>query len=108
MTAHVMDSGETDAVEAEPKDLSGEDDDASQTGVSRPEELTPPVDHIRSVATYLLVIFGLTIVLILVLTTAVACWRQSALKDLIGFFSTVVAMLGTLLGGVVAFYFARR
>jgi hypothetical protein len=33
---------------------------------------------------------------------------ESAFKDLIGFFSTVVAMLGTLLGGVVAFYFARR
>jgi hypothetical protein len=56
----------------------------------------------------LLVIFGITIVLILLLTTAIACWRESALKDLIGFFSTVVAMLGTLLGGVVAFYFARR
>jgi hypothetical protein len=58
--------------------------------------------------TYLLVIFGMTIVPILVLTTAVACRRESALKDLIGFFSPVVAMLGTLLGGVVAFYFARR
>ena len=90
------------------KDLSEEDDNASQGGVSKPEELTPPVDHIRSVASYLLVIFGITIVLILLLTTAIACWRESALKDLIGFFSTVVAMLGTLLGGVVAFYFTRR
>jgi len=27
---------------------------------------------------------------------------------MIGFFSTVVATLGTLIGGVVAFYFARR
>lgn len=90
------------------RDLSEEDDTASRSGVSEPEELTPPIDHIRSVASYLLVIFGITIVLILLLTTVIACWRESALKDMIGFFSTVVAMLGTLLGGVVAFYFARR
>lgn len=30
------------------------------------------------------------------------------MKDLIGFFGTVIATLGTLIGGVVAFYFARR
>lgn len=108
MTAHAMETGQLNAAEPERRDLSDEDDDASRTGVSKPEELAPPVDHIRSVATYLLVTFGITIVLILILTTAVACWRESALKDLIGFFSTVVAMLGTLLGGVVAFYFARR
>jgi hypothetical protein len=96
------------AIEQERKDLSGEDDRASQGGVSRPEELPPPPDHIRRVASYLLLIFGVSIVLILLLTTAIAWWRADALKDVVGFFGTVVATLGTLLGGVVAFYFARR
>jgi hypothetical protein len=89
-------------------DLSGEDDHASRSGVQRPEERPPPPDHIRRVANQLLLIFGVSIILILLLTTAIAWGRTGALKDVIGFFSTVVATLGTLLGGVVAFYFARR
>ncbi len=89
------------------EDLSNEDRQASLAGVGVPEE-QPPADHVRSVARAILLIFGVSMGLILLLTTAVAFWRQPALKDVIAFFGTVVATLGTLLGGVVAFYFARR
>jgi hypothetical protein len=101
-------STEGAVVEQERRDLSGEDDRASHGGVVKPDERPPPPDHIRSVASYLLLIFGISMILILLLTTAVAWWRVEALKDVINFFGTIVATLGTLLGGVVAFYFARR
>lgn len=90
------------------RDLSGEDDRASRGGVQRPDERPPPADHVRWVANKILWIFGVCIVLILLLTTATAWWKTAALKDVIGFFSTVIATFGTLIGGVVAFYFARR
>jgi hypothetical protein len=68
----------------------------------------PPHDHVRTVATRLLFIFGGCLFLILGLATAVAYFRPEVLKDMINFFATIVAMLGTLLGGVVAFYFTRK
>ena len=46
---------------------------------------------------------GLILVLILVMATWVAWFQPGSLKDVIGFFATVVATLGTLLDGVVAF-----
>lgn len=96
--------GRPDGVE----DLSEEDHRASRGGMQRVEERPPPADHVKRIAAILLLIFGVSLVLILVLTTVTAWWKPDALKDLIGFYSTVVATLGTLLGGVVAFYFARR
>jgi hypothetical protein len=90
------------------RDLSDEDRQASLAGVGIPHEQPPPADHVRAVAHAILLIFGLSMAMILLLTAAVAFWRESALKDVIGFFGTVVATMGTLLGGVVAFYFARR
>lgn len=104
----IVADADTPAAEPERRDLSGEDARASQGGVVRPDERPPPPDHVRSIASYLLLIFGISMILILLLTTAVAWWHETALKDVINFFGTVVATMGTLLGGVVAFYFARR
>ena len=70
-----------DAVVDHEEDLSNEDRQASIDGVRLPhEQQPPPADHIRSVAFSLLLIFGISMVLILLLTTAVAWWRQPALK----------------------------
>jgi hypothetical protein len=86
---------------------SPEELDASTKGLV-PRLTGPPHDHVRTVALRLLLIFGICLFAILILATLVAWFSPGALKDIIGFFGTVVATLGTLLGGVVAFYFTRR
>jgi hypothetical protein len=84
-------------------DMDGEPSPASNS----PTDHTPP-EHVRQMANMLLWIFAVCVILIILLATSVAFWREQSLKDIIGFFGTVIATLGTLLGGVVAFYFARR
>jgi hypothetical protein len=93
-----------------PLDLSEKERDASTKGLGPgPSSVpAPPADHVKEVAERLLFIFGACLFAILVFATVSAWFRPETLKDIIGFFGTVVATLGTLLGGVVAFYFARR
>ncbi len=85
-----------------------DDPDASTRGLESLGPASPSPDHVRTVALSLLLIFGVCLVSILILVSLIGWFRTPALKDMIGFFSTVVATLGTLIGGVVAFYFARR
>jgi hypothetical protein len=96
-----------DRTDEQDRDRSYEDRPAGSADVGMLQP-PPPADHVRAVARTLLLIFGLSMGMILLLTAAVAFWRESALKDTIAFFGTVVATMGTLLGGVIAFYFARR
>jgi len=63
---------------------------------------------VRAVARALLLIFGLRMVMFLLLTAAVAFWREAALRDVVAFFGTIVATMGTALGGVITCYFGRR
>jgi hypothetical protein len=81
--------------------------EASTKGLD-PGVTGPPQDHVRAVALRLLLIFGVCLFSVLILATLVAWLRPTSLQDMIGFFGTVIATLGTLLGGVVAFYFTRR
>jgi hypothetical protein len=85
-----------------------EDPAASRRGLGSAAISGPPNDHVRTVALLLLHIFWVCLLLIIVLATVTAWYKPDYLKDMIGFYGTVVATLGTLLGGVVAFYFARR
>jgi hypothetical protein len=97
--------------DVESLDLSDEERAASEKGLSPPASTAtdpPPHDHIRAVALRLLWIFGVCLIAIIGLATVIACLRPGSLKDMIGFFGTVIATLGTLLGGVVAFYFSRH
>jgi len=55
----------------------------------------------------LLWIFGGCLVAVIGLVVIVAWRLPDGLQDVIGFYGSIVTMLGTLLGGVVAFYFAR-
>ncbi|MDI6103765.1 hypothetical protein QLQ12_34640 [Actinoplanes sp. NEAU-A12] len=80
---------------------------ASRRGLDEPSE-GPPPDHVRAVAFLLLWIFGLCLGGVVILATVIAMNKPDVLKDMVAFFSTIVATLGTLIGGVVAFYFARR
>jgi hypothetical protein len=80
---------------------------ASSRGIDKPAE-GPPADHSRMVALLLLLIFGLCLGAVVILATVIAWHKPDALKDIVAFYGTIVATLGTLIGGVVAFYFARR
>jgi hypothetical protein len=84
------------------------EDEGEPSCASNPPPKPPPPAHVREVAGMLLWIFAVCVVLIIGLVTCVAFWRPESLEDVTGFFGTVIATLGTLLGGVVAFYFARR
>jgi hypothetical protein len=97
------------ASEDEVLDLSHQPDerDASTRGLA-PPVTGPPHDHVRSVALRLLLIFEVCLFSVLILATMIAWLRPESLQDMIGFFGTVVATMGTLLGGVVAFYFTQR
>ncbi len=90
-------------------DLAGDDEDksASSRGLLVPSTLPPPEDT-RAVALSLLRFAGLCTALIVVLATVTAFVGSNNLKEMIAFYTTIIATLGTLLGGVVAFYFARR
>ncbi|HET9141392.1 hypothetical protein [Actinophytocola sp.] len=99
----------TPEVQDEVLDLSRQPDEreASTRGLV-PPVAGPPQDHVRSVALQLLLIFEVCLFSVLILATMIAWLRPEALQDMIGFFGTVVATMGTLLGGVVAFYFTQR
>ncbi|WP_067496474.1 hypothetical protein [Actinoplanes sp. TFC3] len=95
---------------ARPWDLSNDPNELrdAEKGLSAPPETGPPADDIRAVALFLLRLFGACMLLIILATSALAWLEPTGLKDLIAFFGTVIATLGTLLGSVVAFYFTRR
>ena len=95
----------------EPWDLSDEERTASVRGLSPPSTAAPeppPHQYVREVALRLLFIFGLCLLVIILMSSVIAWFKPESLKDMVSFFGTVIATLGTLLGGVVAFYFSRR
>jgi len=74
----------------------------------RPGRLPPPHEHIKVVAKLLLSTFLVSLGLMIVLAFLIAWKQNAALKDLLPFFSAVVATFGTLLGAVTGFYFTQR
>jgi hypothetical protein len=89
-------------------DLAAAAGEGEPTDKSEPPGDSPSPDHSREVAKFLLWIFGVCIFLIIALSFTTALTKPDSLEVVLGFFGTIVAALGTLLGGVVAFYFARR
>lgn len=88
-------------------DLSGEGG-TTRPGLDQYRNSEPDPKHSRQIAFALLVIFGLGLAGIVGMTTLIAWHRSAVLPDVVAFFGTIVTMLGTLIGGVVAFYFSRR
>ena len=97
MTAVVPPAEPRASTDQKTRDLTREEPDERPMGLARISQSgTPPHNDIKTIAILLLRMCGLILVLILVMATWVAWFQPGSLKDVIGFFATVVATLGTL------------
>lgn len=76
---------------------------------NRPLNGDRPFDPKLTVARCLLGIFGICLFGIIYLMYSLASNSEQgdSLTDIVGFYGSIVSMLGTLMGSVVAFYFTR-